>query len=127
MRRPLVAIALLLAFAAQLVLSGVGAACAMPSTDAMGAGSSAAMSAMAMTGSHESDDRAPAPREGRDSCDTQIPTAICQLMSACTAPAIAVGMELASAGSRVTTGAIPFLSTSPALHSTVPELPPPRA
>jgi hypothetical protein len=48
-------------------------------------------------------------------------------MSACTIPAITISAELASTGTRLTTGAIPFLRTSPPLRSNAPELPPPRA
>lgn len=129
MRRPLIAIALLFAFAAQLVLSGASAACAMPSPEEMAAraGSDAAMAGMAMAGSHERDDHTRAPRDERGSCDTQLPTAVCQLMSACIAPAITVSTELASAEARPASAAIPFLRTSPPLRSTAPELPPPRA
>lgn len=128
-RRPLIAIALLFAFAAQLVLSGASAACAMPSTEEMvaRAGSDAAMPGMAMAGSHERDDHSRAPRDEKGSCDTQLPAAVCQLMSACTVAAITVSTDLASIGPRLTSGAIPFLRTSPPLRSTAPELPPPRA
>ena len=128
-RRPLIAIALLLAFAAQLVLSGASAACAMPSTEEMAArtGSDMAMPAMSMASSHDRNDHSRAPRDEKGSCDTQLPTAVCQLMSACTAPAVTASTELATTGPRLTSGAIPFLRTSPPLRSTAPELPPPRA
>jgi hypothetical protein len=128
-RRPLIAIALLLAFAAQLVLSGASAACAMPSTEEISSrtGTDMAMPAMAMSGSHERNDHSRAPRDERGSCDTQLPATVCQLMSACTAPAVTVSVELAATGPRLASGAIPFLRTSPPLRSTAPELPPPRA
>lgn len=128
-RRPLIAIALLFAFAAQLVLSGASAACAMPSTEQMAAraGSDAAMPGMAMAGSHERDDHSRAPRDEKGSCDTQLPAAVCQLMSACTVAAITASTDLASTGPRLTSGAIPFVRTSPPQRSTAPELPPPRA
>ena len=85
------------------------------------------MPAMAMAGSHERDHQSRAPREEKGSCDTELPTAVCQLMSACTAPAITVSIEVAITRPRLTTGAPPFLRTSPPLRPTAPELPPPRA
>jgi hypothetical protein len=101
----------------------------MPSTEELAAraGSDMAMPAMAMGASHDRDDHSRAPRDERGSCDTQLPTAVCQLMSACTAPAVTVSTELATTAPRLTSGAIPFLRTSPPLRSIAPELPPPRA
>lgn len=85
------------------------------------------MPAMVMAGAHERDDQSRAPDPGKGSCDTRLPTAVCQLMSACTAPAVTVSTEIAAAGPRLASGAIPFLRTIPPQRSTAPELPPPRA
>ena len=77
--------------------------------------------------SRANDGHSRAPQDENDSCDKPLATAACQLMSACTAAAITVSTEVASTGPRLASGVIPFLRTSPALRSTAPELPPPRA
>ena len=129
MRRLLIAIALIASFSAQLVLSGASAACAMPSTGEMAAeaGPDAAMAAMTMPSSQERQHDSRAPLGEKGSCDTQLPTAVCQLMSACTAPAATMGTAIVAALPQPASDAIPFLRSSPPLRATAPELPPPRA
>lgn len=133
-RHPLVAAALSAVLSLQLVLAGIGAACATPvgskqrSPAAAMATSGNAMMGMHMPDAPGSGERMPGKHQ-RDNapCDQSLPTAACHGMAACTTAFLAMPAIGRDETPRPTVRiAIDAAVMAPSI-STAPELPPPRA
>lgn len=134
-RHPLVAIMLSAAFAFQLFVAGVGAACAMPvGGDASArAASTAAMAAMGMAGMQGDpvgEQVTPLSGDahgGRVPCDQSTSAAACQLMTPCAGVFVATTSDTPAASEQPSARIAPFTIAIFTSRSTAPELPPPRA
>lgn len=132
-RHPIIAAILSTSFAFQLVLAGIGSACAMPGSGSDGAASHMAMTGMQMDGARpvavEQPDGTKAPHSGNQAppCDQSTPGAACQLMGPCAGSFVAPPFTDANEATAVPGRIARSEASSPPSRSTAPELPPPRA
>lgn len=131
-RHPFIAVILLASLAFQLMLAGIGSACAMPGSDSDGAARLMAMAGMRLDDApqvavDQPDTQSPTSGNQAPPCNESAPGAACHLMGPCTGSFVASpstdGLEASATPARIAR----LEASSPPSRSTAPELPPPRA
>ena len=132
-RHPIIAAILSTSLAFQLMLAGVGPACAMPGGDSDGTASRMVMTGMQMDAARPGavdqphDTNSSHPGSKAPPCDQPPLGAACQLMGPCTGSFVTSGSIDALEATATPGGIARFVASSPPSRSTAPELPPPRA
>ena len=132
-RHPIIAAILSTSLAFQLMLAGIGSACAMPGSDSDGIASRMVMTGMQMDGARlvgiDQPDGTKAPHSGSQTplCDQSAPGAPCQLMGPCAGSFVVSPLTNAPEATATPARIVRLEASSPPSRSTAPELPPPRA